>query len=69
MPPDDPGNPSVDFHGEQRNNQTDASVGVQRHGKEAKLSYNSNLLAENRHNLIVNAELSPMAQPSGTRRW
>jgi hypothetical protein len=27
-----------------------------------------NLLAENRHNLIVSAELSPMAQPSGTRR-
>ena len=33
-------------------------MGAQRHSKEAKLSYNGNLLAENRHHLIVNAGLS-----------
>ena len=63
-PPDDPGNPSVDFHGEQRSNQThasttdpDALLARKGHGKEAKLSYNGNLLVENRHSLIVNTEV------------
>lgn len=63
-PPDDPGNPSVDFHGEQRNNEThqsttdpDALLARKGSGKEAKLSYNANLLTENRHGLIMNAEV------------
>lgn len=62
-PPDDPGNPSVDFHGEQRSNQThesttdpDALLARKGNGKEAKLSYNANLLTENRNGLIVNTE-------------
>lgn len=63
-PPDDPGNPSVDFHGEKRSNQThasttdpDALLARKGNGKEAKLSYNGNLLIENRNGLIVTTEL------------
>jgi transposase len=63
-PPDDPGNPTVDFHGQRRSNQThasktdpDAKLARKGPGKEAKLSYCGNLLVENRNGLIVNAEL------------
>ncbi len=63
-PPDDPGNPTVDFHGQKRSNQThesktdpDALLARKGKGKEAKLSYSGNLLVENRNGLIVNAEL------------
>jgi transposase len=63
-PPDDPGNASVDFHGEKRSNQTpesktdpDAKLVRKGKGKEAKLSYNGNLLVENRNGLIVNTEI------------
>src|ERR1700747_232333 len=54
-PPDDPGNPSVDFHGEERSNRThesksdpEAQLARKSKGKEAKLSYSGNLLVENR---------------------
>jgi len=64
VPPDDPGNPTVDFHGERRSNEThesnsdpDAKLARKGPGKEAKLSYSGNLLVENRNGLIVNAEL------------
>jgi hypothetical protein len=63
-PPDDPGNPTVDFHGETRANDThesttdpDALLARKGGGKEAKLSYNGNLLVENRHGLILNTEV------------
>jgi transposase len=63
-PPEDPGNPTVDFHGQTRSNQThesttdgDAKLARKGAGKEAKLSYSGNLLIENRNGLIVNAEL------------
>jgi transposase len=63
-PPEDPGNPTVDFHGQKRSNEThesktdpDALLARKGKGKEAKLSYNGNLLVENRNGLIVNAEL------------
>ena len=63
-PPDDPGNPTVNFHGEQRANDThesttdpDALLARKGGGKEAKLSYNGNLLVENRHGLILNTEV------------
>ena len=63
-PPDDPGNATVNFHGEKRSNQThesttdaDAKLARKGRGKEAKLSYNGNLLVENRHGLIVNTEV------------
>ncbi len=60
--PDDPGNPTVNFHGEKRSNRTHASktdpealLARKGEGKEAKLSYSGNLLVENRNGLIVNA--------------
>jgi IS5 family transposase len=63
-PPDDPGNPTVDFHGEERSNEThesttdpDALLARKGNGKEAKLSYNGNLLTENRNGLIVQTEV------------
>jgi transposase len=63
-PPDDPGNPTIDFHGEKRSNQThesttdpDALLARKGKGKEAKLSYNGNLLIENRNGLIITTEL------------
>lgn len=63
-PPDDPGNPTVNFHGESRSNDThesttdaDARLARKGNGKEAKLSYNGNLLTENRNGLIVNTEV------------
>lgn len=69
-PPDDPGNPTVDFHGEKRSNDThesttdpDARLARKGNGKEAKLSYNGNLLTENRNGLIVTTEVF---QPNGT---
>jgi transposase len=63
-PPDDPGNPTIDFHGETRSNEThesttdpDALLARKGSGKEAKLSYTGNLLVENRNGLIVTTEL------------
>ena len=63
-PPDDPGNPSVDFHGDKRSNEThqsttdpDSMLARKGNGKEAKLSFNANLLTENRNGLVVNAEV------------
>src|SRR6202165_317886 len=62
--PDDPGNPTVNFRGEKRSNQThesktdpDALLARKGAGKEAKLSYSGNLLVENRNGLIVDAEI------------
>ena len=61
-PPDDPGNPTVDFRGEQRSNHThasktdpDALLARKGPGKEAQLSYSGNLLVENRNGLIVSS--------------
>jgi transposase len=69
-PPDDPGNPTVDFHGETRSNQThesttdpDAMLARKGGGKEAKLSYSGSVLMENRNGLIVDAEV---LQANGT---
>src|SRR5579864_9404332 len=63
-PPDDPGNPTVNFRGERRSNQThvsktdpEAQMARKGEGKESKLSYSGNLLVENRYGLIVNAEV------------
>src|SRR4029077_15716203 len=63
-PPDDPGNPTVNFRGEQRSNETHASktdpealLARKSGGKESKLSDSGNLLVENRNGLIVDAEV------------
>src|SRR6266850_5669771 len=59
-PPDDPGNPTVDFHGERRSNDThgsttdpDARLVRKAKGHEAKLAYQGHVLMENRHGLAV----------------
>jgi len=63
-PPDDPGNPTVNFRGERRSNETHVSktdpegfLARKGEGKESKLSYCGNLLADNRNGLIVDAEV------------
>jgi transposase len=60
-PPDDPGNPTVNFHGESRRNDThqsttdpDAMLARKGPGKEAKLSYAGHVLLDNRHGLVAN---------------
>jgi transposase len=60
-PPEDPGNPGVDFHGERRRNDTHQSttdpqalLARKGKGKESKLSYAGHVLMENRHGLAVN---------------
>jgi transposase len=65
-PPEDPGNPTVNFHGEKRSNEThesttdpDALLARKGSGKEAKLSYNGNLLTENRNGFILTTEVFP----------
>ena len=65
-PPEDPGNPTVNFHGEKRSNEThesttdpDALLARKGSGKEAKLSYNGNLLTENRNGFIITTEVFP----------
>jgi transposase len=59
-PPDDPGNPTVDFHGEKRSNEThesttddEARLAKKAKGKESRLSYSAHALMENRNGLIV----------------
>jgi transposase len=61
-PSDDPGNPTVNFHGETRTNAThasttdpDAKLARKGAGKEAKLSYTGHVLMENRNGLVVDA--------------
>ena len=69
-PPDDPGNPIVDFHGERRSNDTHASttdpealLARKGRGKEAELAYQGHVLMENRNGLAVD---SCVTQAKGT---
>ena len=64
--PDDPGNPTVNFHGERRSNQThqsttdpEALLARKGKGKEAKLYYSANALAENRNCLLIDFQVEP----------
>jgi transposase len=64
-PPDDPKNPSVNFHGQTRRNDThqsttdpDARLYKKGGGHEAKLAYLGHLLTENRHGLIVDTAVT-----------
>ena len=59
-PPDDPGNPTVNFHGETRRNAThqsttdpEARLAKKATGREAKLAYEAHVLLDNRHGLCV----------------
>ena len=70
VPPGDPGNATVDFHGEKRSNRThesttdpDALLARKGAGKEAKLSYSGHVLMENRNGLVADAEV---LQANGT---
>ncbi len=65
QPPDDPGNPTIDFHGEQRRNDThesttdpEARLARKGAGKEAKLSYAGHVLMENRNGIAVNSQVT-----------
>jgi transposase len=61
---DDSGNPTVDFHGEKRSNEThesttdqDARLARKSRGHESKLAYCGNVMIENRNRLVVDTEL------------
>ena len=67
---DDPGNPSVDFHGEKRSNAThqsttdpEALLFKKAKGKEAKLGFLAHALMENRHGLLTDFQVT---QATGT---
>jgi transposase len=69
-PPDDPGNPSIDFRGERRTNATHASTTdpearlyKKAKGQEAKLAYLGHVLMENRHGMVVDTRVT---QATGT---
>jgi transposase len=64
-PPDDPGNPTGNFHGERRSNATQASttdpearLSRKSQGHEAKLASHGHVLMENRHGLVVDTCVS-----------
>jgi transposase len=72
-PPDDPGNPTVNFHGETRKNDThqsttdpDAQLYRKGQGKEAKLAYLGHVLLDNRHGLVANVCATAA---TGTGEW
>jgi hypothetical protein len=72
-PPDDPGNPSVDFHGERRQNATHQSrtdpaarLAKKGAGKEARLCYTESVLMENRNGLMIDLRVG---QASGRAEW
>jgi IS5 family transposase len=59
-PPDDPGNPTVNFHGQKRRNDThesmtdpEARLARKGNGKEARLCFSAHALMENRNGLLV----------------
>jgi transposase len=59
-PPDDPGNPTVNFHGEKRRNDThesttdpEARLAKKGAGKEARLCFSAHALMENRNGMLV----------------
>ena len=62
---DDPGNPTVDFKGEKRTNEThqsttdpDARLYKKAKGQESKLCYLGHVMMENRNGLVVNARVT-----------
>jgi len=65
-PPDDPGNPTVNFHGEKRSNETHQSTTDPEsrlyrkgRGQESKLAYLGHVLMENRNGLVVDTRVTP----------
>ena len=72
QPPDDPGNPTVDFHGERRSNATHRSTTdpdaqlFRKGGAGAVLSYLGHVVLDNRHGLVVN---TCVTAATGTAEW
>ena len=69
-PPDDPGNPSVNFHGEKRSNEThesttdpESKLARKSNNTAARLSYSQHALMENRNGLLVDIQI---AEANGT---
>ena len=69
-PPDDPGNPTVNFHGEKRRNDThqsttdpDARLSTKGSSHEAKLCFMGHVVMENRNGLAVGGRVT---QATGT---
>src|SRR6266446_6086860 len=65
-PPDDPGNPTVNFHGERRSNAThqsttdpDARLFRKGGAQEARLYCQGHVLMDHRHGLAVGGQLTP----------
>jgi transposase len=65
-PPDDPGNPTVDFRGAPRSNAThtsttdpEARLAKRAPGQAAKLAYAGHVLMDNRHGLAVATRVTP----------
>src|SRR5438067_241960 len=71
-PPDDPGNPTVNFHGARSNathasiTDSDALLFKKAKGHEAKLSYLGHVFIENRHGLVAKSRLT---QATGRAEW
>lgn len=72
-PPDDPGNPTVNFHGEKRSNDThesttdpEARMATKGRGQTAKLSYAAHVLMENRNGLCADVALT---SAGGAAEW
>ena len=68
-PPDDPGNPTVDFRGEKLRNQThrsstdpEARLARKGKGKEAKLAFAAHALMENRNGLLIDLRITDAAE-------
>ncbi len=65
QPPNDPGNPTVDFHGQKRSNAThqsttdpDARLFRKGKGKEARLTFMGHALMDNRNGLLVDFQVT-----------
>jgi len=74
MPPDDPGNPSVDFKGQKRSNKThqsttdpEARLMRKSFGQTAKLSFSGHVLMENRNGLCLDMKIGEATHKSERR--
>ena len=70
QPPNDAGNPLVNFQGERRSNAThqsttdpEAKLARKGPGKEAKLCYSANALMENRNTILIDFRDEPAEEP------
>lgn len=64
-PPDDPGNPSINFRGEKRSNEThqsktdpESELARKGPGQPSRLAFSGHALMENRHGLLVDLQIA-----------